>query len=183
MWPWEHLALGYLLYSPAVRLSGDRSPRAVEALVLAFATQLPDLIDKPLGWGLGVLPSGLSLGHSLFFALPLVGVVAVLARRANLGYSGVAFSIGYLSHLLGDVVYNSLDGVVAIGFLFWPLVSRQSRDAPSLLFRVARLWSEFRAFLATPSGRIYLLLEVVLLVLALALWVADGTPGLPDDQA
>lgn len=179
MWPWEHLALGYLLYSPPARLARGRAPTGAEALVLAFATQLPDLIDKPLAWGLDVLPSGLSLGHSLLFAVPLVAAVALAARRGGAPSLGPAFGVGYLSHLLGDVVYNSLDGVVTVGFLLWPLVSRGSRDAPSLLARVAILWSEFRAFLATPTGRTYLLIEAVFLTVALSLWVIDGAPGLP----
>jgi len=178
VWPWEHLAFGYLLFSPSVRLSAARPPTGVEAAVLAFATQLPDLIDKPLAWWLGVLPSGLSLGHSVFFAVPAAAVVWVVARRADAPGVGAAFGVGYLSHLVGDVAFNSLDGTVTVGFLFWPAVSRPPGGGTALLARVAELWGQFRTFLGTPLGRLYLVAEAVLLALALALWVADGAPGI-----
>jgi hypothetical protein len=59
MWPWEHLAVGYLLYSVSCVLWG-RYPTRIGVAALAFGTQFPDLVDKPLGWWLGVLPSGQS---------------------------------------------------------------------------------------------------------------------------
>ncbi|WP_121823392.1 metal-dependent hydrolase [Halostella salina] len=177
MWPWEHLAVGYLLFSPTVRLSAARTPTGVEAAVLAVATQLPDLIDKPLAWWLGVLPSGLSLGHSVFFAVPAVAAALALTSRAGVPGVGVAFGVGYLSHLLGDVIFNSLGGTLRVGFLFWPAVSRASDGGTALLARVAELWGSFRLFLGTPVGRLYLLVEAAVLALALALWVADGVPG------
>ncbi len=179
MWPWEHLAVGYLLFSPSVRLSAARAPTGVEAVVLAVATQLPDLIDKPLAWWLGVLPSGLSLGHSVFFAVPAVAVGGALAARAGVPGVGLAFGVGYLSHLAGDVLFNSLGGRLRVGFLLWPLVSRPSREGTALIARVAALWGDFGAFLATPVGRLYLLAEAAVLLLAAALWVADGLPGVP----
>ena len=48
MWPWEHLAFGYVLYSLGVRTLRGRTPRGPPVLVLAVATQVPDLLDKPL---------------------------------------------------------------------------------------------------------------------------------------
>ena len=178
MWPWEHLAFGYLLFSPSVRLSTARTPTGVEVAALAFATQLPDLIDKPLAWWLGVLPSGLSLGHSVFFAVPVTAAVWAFTRRYDAPGVGAAFGVGYFSHLLGDVLFNSIDGTVSVGFLFWPAVSRPPGDGTSILLRIAELWGQFRAFLGTPVGRLYLLFEAAILVSALALWVADGVPGL-----
>jgi hypothetical protein len=73
MWPWGHLALGYLLYSPFARARFGRPPTDRATLLLAFGTQLPDLVDKPLAWRLDVLPAGRTLGHSL------LSVVAVSA--------------------------------------------------------------------------------------------------------
>jgi len=177
VWPWEHLAVGYLLFSPSVRLSAARTPTGVEAVVLAVATQLPDLIDKPLAWWSSVLPSGLSLGHSVFFAVPAAAAVLALATRLDAPFVGVAFGVGYLSHLLGDVAFNSLGGTLRVGFLFWPLVSRPSGGETALLARVAELWGSFQIFLGTPAGRFYLFVEAAVLALAFALWVADGAPG------
>lgn len=87
MWPWEHLAVGYIGYSLSVRLAGRGVPRPRPVVALAVGTQFPDLVDKPLSWTLGVLPSGHSLAHSLFAALPLatlaVTVGVALDRRRD----------------------------------------------------------------------------------------------------
>jgi len=61
-----------------------RKGRAVtnkEFWFLLFATQLPDLVDKTLGWSLDVLPSGRSLAHSLFTTVLLVFIVSLIGRR------------------------------------------------------------------------------------------------------
>ena len=60
MWPWGHLALGYLLHSPLARARFGRPPTDRATLLLVIGTQLPDLVDKPLAWWLGVLPAGRS---------------------------------------------------------------------------------------------------------------------------
>ena len=49
MWPWEHLAIGYLAYSLLGRLAWRRPPTVGTAITVAFGTQFPDLVDKPLG--------------------------------------------------------------------------------------------------------------------------------------
>ena len=72
MWPWEHLAVGYIAFSVMQRVGGRQGVPALAVVALALGTQLPDLIDKLLGWGIGILPGGRSLGHSLLFALPVV---------------------------------------------------------------------------------------------------------------
>ena len=66
-------------------------------LALAIGTQLPDLIDKPLTYQFAVLPSGRSLGHSLFFA-------AVLNRNllVNLTTRGTRANQGGLLGFGGD---------------------------------------------------------------------------------
>lgn len=180
MWPWEHLAVGYIAYAIPGRLLGGRSPGNAEILLLAVATQVPDLIDKPLSWGLDVLPSGLSLGHSLFFAVPVTLALFALAWRRGRPGLGVAFGVGYCTHLLGDAMYPFLIGRdVLPAFLLWPLYYREA-DVPSAIGQVVDLATVFVAFLGTPRGRLYLLFEVLLLGSFLVLWVADGRPGLFD---
>jgi len=71
MWPWGHLAVGYLLWSVLVRDRRFRPPTGAETLLLAVGTQFPDAVDKPLAWSLGVLPNGRSLAHSVFLATAL----------------------------------------------------------------------------------------------------------------
>jgi hypothetical protein len=48
MWPWGHLAVGYLLSAGAAYLRDHSSPRGLAVVALAAGTQLPDLLDKPL---------------------------------------------------------------------------------------------------------------------------------------
>ncbi|MFB6159825.1 MAG: metal-dependent hydrolase [Haloferacaceae archaeon] len=178
MWPWEHLCFGYLLHWSVGRARGDVALGDRPVLVLAFATQFPDLVDKPLAWWLHVLPNGLSLAHSALVALPLSLVVAAVARRAGHGPSGVAFGVGYGSHLLGDMLFNSLtSGRLAWTFLAWPLVARPT-VTESFGEQVVTLLGSFAAYLATPAGGAYLGGEAVLVGAALLRWRADGYPGL-----
>ena len=177
MWPWEHLAVGYLLYSLLAHLTG-RTPRTLPVLALLFATQMPDLIDKPLAWGFGVLPSGRSLAHSFLFAVPAMlgaSVVGLLARAPRVG---PAFALGYLSHLAGDVVYPFVvKGELRFGFLLWPLIPVEVDESPGGLPHLQELVMDFVVFLLTPRGTAYLVFEGSLVLVAFLVWVWDGMPG------
>lgn len=173
MWPWEHVAVGYLLYSLSVRVLWGRPPTRGEALAVVAAAVLPDLVDKPLAWELHLL-NGKSLGHSLAFAVS----AAVLAWLRGGRRIAAAVGFGLVSHQVADVAYR-----VALGrnadwtFVIWPLVDRPPADAPGLLAN-ARYWlSVYGEFLASPRGRVYLALEVAVLAGAFLLWVRDGRPG------
>ena len=158
MWPWDHVAVAYVCYSLYARLRGRR-PSTVAAFAVFAAALAPDAIDKPLAWYFSVLPSGRSLGHSAFTA---AGVVA----------------IGWVSHLLGDVAYPLVvKGELRVGFLLWPLVPAEAGSSPGAVGHVSELFAAFIAYLATPAGATYLLVDVTLLLAALVLWVADGSPG------
>jgi hypothetical protein len=178
MWPWEHLALGYLLYSACSRWLWGRPPSATGTVVVAFASQLPDLVDKPLAWVLFVLPGGRSLGHSLLVGLPLIGVAFAIGWALDSCRGSVAFAVGHLSHLLGDVIYPLVvRGDLRLGFLLWPVVPVE--DGPdSTLPHVSELVAVFVEFLATPRGTLYLVADLLLLVAALAVWLLDGMPVL-----
>ncbi|AQL44933.1 hypothetical protein BV210_19105 (plasmid) [Halorientalis sp. IM1011] len=179
MWPWEHAAVGYVGYSLALRAVGRRPPSDAGAVALLVGTQVPDLIDKPLAWWLGVLPAGRSLGHSLPFAVPVVVSVLIATRALDRDALGAAFAVGYLSHLPGDVIYPVLlgDGP-ALSFLLYPFVEIPPDATPGALAKVSDLLAGFGSFLATPHGTLYLIGEVGLLVLAVAVWIWDGWPGL-----
>lgn len=180
MWPWEHLAVGYLCFSAYTRARYGRPPRRAPAVALALTTQLPDLIDKPLAWSLSILPSGgFSLGHSVFFATAVVLLAGVLAHRRGAPRIGAAVAIGYASHLLGDVAYYVLrGGSVDVGIFLWPLVERAPSSRAGLFEETARMFAEFSGFLLTPRGLSYLLFEIALLGGVFALWAVDGWPGL-----
>lgn len=178
MWPWEHLAVGYLAYSGVCRLVWGEPPSTRGALVVGFAAVAPDLVDKPLAWGLDVLPAGKSLAHSLFAFLPLAGLAGLLGVRRGSRRLPTAFVLGYGSHLAADVLYPLVvRGDLRAGFLLWPVVPVRG-GADSVLPHLRELLGAFLAFLATPRGAVYLAAEIGLLAAALAVWVADGTPVL-----
>ncbi|MFB6152309.1 MAG: metal-dependent hydrolase [Haloarculaceae archaeon] len=169
MWPWGHLAAGYLVYTLAVRGRSGRAPGDWPVLVALFATQVPDLVDKPLAWTLSVLPSGRSLAHSLpVAALVLPAVWAVAARRDARPLAG-AFAVGYLSHLLTDALYPllALDFYHA-RFLAWPLVAPPAYE----------IEQSFLAHFALVDFSPEFAFELLLVAAASVAWHADGHPGL-----
>jgi membrane-bound metal-dependent hydrolase YbcI (DUF457 family) len=167
MWPWGHLAFGYLLYSIGRRIGRRPRPDSHSVLSLVLGTQLPDLIDKPLAWWVPILPGGRTLGHSLVFAVPLVVVLAVLARRRRAGRLVVAFAVGYASHLVGDLLEPlAVGNYWELNILLWPLTPTVLYDSePSLLWHLANI---------TPSP--VFLAEAGLGAFVVALWIADGAP-------
>ena len=178
MWPWEHLAFGYLLLSVPHRALTRRPPGDRAVLALVVGTQFPDLVDKPLAWSLGVLPSGTSLAHSAFVAVPVVVLVLVVARRTGWADAGVGFAVGYLSHLVGDVLYPVMIGrAPGYGAVLWPLVGTAPSESVGLWTRFVDLFGNLLVYLATPAGVFYLVLEAALLGGALAVWLYDGAPG------
>ncbi|MFB6075088.1 MAG: metal-dependent hydrolase [Haloarculaceae archaeon] len=180
MWPWEHLAVGYLTYSLARRAVTGRAPARVEAYAVLLGSQFPDLVDKPLGWGTSLLPSGVSLAHSLLVAVPLAAVATVVTSNRGRRELGAAFAVGYLLHLPADALYPALlGGNVYTDFLLWPLVPVPSESVPSIVGHLQELIAHFLEVLATPAGAAYLVLEALLLGSALALWILDGHPGVP----
>lgn len=169
MWPWGHLAVGYLLYSVFVHVRTRRAPTGPATVALALGTQFPDLVDKPLAWGLGVIPNGRSLTHSLVTAVVVVLAVQVLLRRRNRGTVGAAFGVGYVSHLLGDAFYPLLArNYDALAFLAWPVL-------PPVEYQTEQ---SFVAHLGALSVQTLLTVEGGMALLVFVLWLYDGLPGL-----
>lgn len=175
MWPWEHLAFGYLSYSWYIRVVHGRRLDDDEAVVLVLGTQFPDVVDKPLAWVFGILPSGVSLAHSLLFLIPVCVLLFFVSGRHP---ASSAFGAGYGSHLVGDAIYPlATSGNVNPAFLLWPLISRVPSDTRGLLGNLMYYTDQFVVFLGTPRGRVYLLAEVILLLLTVVIWATDGFPG------
>lgn len=169
MFPWGHAAVGYLLYVALVRYRFGERPEGAPVIALAIGTQFPDLVDKPLAWYLGVLPSGRSLAHSVFVAMVLISLVYWLASRFDRSELGVAFALGYLSHLLGDVVYPLFRGEwEAVGILLWPIVPQPGSETDYTILEVLLQATE------SAVG----IFEIVLFVFTTGLWIAHRGPGL-----
>lgn len=180
MWPWEHVVVAYLVYSLGRRAVTGSPPRDWEAVLVAFGAVLPDLIDKPLAWQFGVFPSGSALAHSVFFAVPLSVLVVIVAARRNQLDLGIAFAVGYLSHLPADVIPTYLrTGELPIWRVLWPVMDPPSTSAHGSF--IAGVWNYYQGYLMNlTSGEpsLYVLVNLALTVFAITLWVIDGAPGL-----
>ena len=167
MWPLGHAAVAYLCYTALSRARGG-PPGGGAAVVLLVGSQVPDLVDKPLAWYLGVLPTGRTLAHSFVVIGPLVVAVSLLAARYSRPEYGVAFGVGAVSHVLVDAL-PALWGGTDPGFLLWPLIPVEPYDngAPTVT-----------ALFVESLGDPYFLSEFVLAALALVVWRQDGYPGL-----
>jgi hypothetical protein len=177
MWPWEHLALGYLLYSLGGRAL-DRGPPADGGVAaLAVGTQAPDLVDKPLSWGLGWFPTGFAVGHSVFVAVPACLAVLWAARRRGRPDLGGGFVVGVLSHLGGDLLSPLRSGgTVAVGRLLWPVSTQAPYESDRGLRRGIAYLERFLADLsAMDAGAVGP--SVLLSAATVLLWLRDGRPG------
>ncbi len=133
MLPLGHASLAYLCYVGVAALTDRRLPARDALVPLLFASQLPDLIDKPLAY-VGVLRSGRSLAHSLFAFAVLAVAVSFLCRELArsvdsarlsraLAATPVPFAVGYTTHLAGDAYRALFAGNYAgAGFLLYPVV-------------------------------------------------------------
>lgn len=156
MLPLGHLAVGYLCYAASAVVSTHRLPARVALVPLAFGTQFPDLVDKPLAY-VGVLTYGRSLAHSVFtFALCTLAVWWIATRLRDRWtvdslhdrlrrVTPAAFAIGYASHLLGDTYRFFLAGDWwTARFLLYPLfpVPESPSDEIAPWVRLFRIYQE-----------------------------------------
>jgi hypothetical protein len=180
MWPWDHLAAGYVVFSLLLRSTGREPPSVVALGFLVLGSQLPDLIDKPLGWYVGLLPSGTSLAHSLVVAVPLCGLVVLWRVWRGAPAEGVGFALGYLLHPLADAYYPLALGLEAKpDILLWPLRSVPKQGTVDVTAHVLGLLGQFYAAATGPGGIWLIAIEVGFLGSAATLWYLDGMPGLP----
>lgn len=168
MLPWGHLGVAYLCFTAVVRTRYGRAPSGAPTLALVVASQTPDLIDKPLGWSLDVLPGGRTLGHSIVAG----GVVALagiwVARR---GHEELALGVlvGYLGHLVLDLPWDlPLGNLQDARFLLWPALE-VPEDYPDPEGVITYLSAS-----VTDASSI---LQFGVLAVAVWVWRRDGSPG------
>ena len=180
MWPWEHALFGYLVYSLFCRAYFREPPGEGEALLVVFGSVLPDLIDKPLAWEFGVFPSGYALAHSIFFAVPLAIAAGLLGRALGDARAGLAFGVGYLLHLVGDVIPIYVrTGEVRFDHLLWPVVVVETHSLPpGLIGGIQGNLDPYLDELLSSEPSTYVLLQIGIAVGAFLLWLVDGMPGL-----
>ncbi|WP_239642276.1 MULTISPECIES: metal-dependent hydrolase [Haloarcula] len=133
MYPAGHFLLAAVPLTVYTVARWHHLPSGPMVLLLLVATQLPDVIDKPLAWTFAILPSGRMLAHSLVVSLPVLTILVLLAARQGYGRYAVVFSAGYLSHIAGDFYPIVRLGTDYYFFpnLFWPLLSATPDRTPS----------------------------------------------------
>lgn len=178
MWPWEHLAAGYLVYSLGARVLGRDPPTDWGVVALGIGTQLPDLVDKPLSWGLGWVPSGYAVAHSAFVAVPLGVLVLGAGWRVGHRRPAVAFVVGNWAHLLADVLIPLRNGnPVLPSRVLWPVAEASPYETDLGLARGVAYLLEFLAALSTMAPARLLVLYLFLPAALVAVWLLDGRPG------
>lgn len=133
VFPLGHLAVAYLLYVGYAVPASHRLPARWALISLFVASQVPDLVDKPLAY-YGVLANGRAFAHSLFTFAVVSVLVWLVARRllANQPEGSwryhlvrlvpVSFAVGYVSHLIADAHRALLAGnYFGARWLLWPI--------------------------------------------------------------
>lgn len=156
MLPLGHLAFAYLWYVVYAYIGTHRLPARLALIPLAFGSQFPDLIDKPLAY-IEVLTYGRSLAHSVFAFAACSLAVWWIANRSHGRWTSetlperlrtvtpAAFTIGYASHLIGDTYQFLIVGDLwAARFLVYPLVSVPVSPADDIApwIRLFRIYQE-----------------------------------------
>lgn len=181
MLPWGHLAFGYLVYTVGTRLWNRRAPEGAPTIVLAFGTQFPDLLDKPLNWWFDIF-DGRGIGHSLIATTLLCVLLFVVVRQYGRRDLAAAFSVGIFTHLIGDSWGALLSGRYAeASFLLWPLFPAPTYPKDSFLEHL-REWFLYFESLSNVSPAVLLQsrfgLQFLLLAVLIGVWAFDGFPGL-----
>lgn len=184
MFPWEHVIVGYLAYSLFCHLVFRGSPSAHESFLVVFGSLLPDLIDKPLAWQFGVFEGGYAIAHSVFFAVPITILVGILTRRSGAGRVGLAFVIGYLLHLPGDLIYPYVErGEFAVEKLLWPIEQAGGTYSGGLIGGFMENFLPYLAEVLSLELSIYSSFKLGLMGCAFLLWLYDWMPVLREATA
>lgn len=179
MWPWDHLAFGYPLFQVLRALKPRPQLDDHTFFVLAIGTQLPDVIDKPLALSVGLLPSGLSLGHSFVFLAILTPLAVSISNRFGRPELAGALITGVASHLIGDVLFALLIGSPRpYQFIFWPVIPTVTETSVGLGPTIGERWSKYIKYLSTSRGTVYLFMNLTFNAMVLAVWIVNGTPGM-----
>ena len=182
MWPWEHLAVAYVLCSLLVRVLGRGSLSTPAALAVVAGSLLPDLVDKPLSWTVG-LTSSYGLAHSVFVAplLWLAIAAAAVRRGTEARLAAVAFALAHASHLATDVYDPTRpDRGVVMRVVLWPIAPAQPAGHGGLLDHVAVYFLRYVHQFLTDGLTLPVILRLALVVSVAVLWLADGAPIVAD---
>lgn len=181
MMPWEHALVGYIGFSAFVHAVYREPPTSKETAVVVFAALLPDLVDKPLAWGLGVFTSGYGIAHSVFLVAPASIAVGWLAWSRGHPRLGIALALGWFLHLVGDLSSKFLtDGETQFARVLWPV--RRTGDGYETGFveefgsNVLEYFHWMSRQMASDNPDPYLFVVLGIGIGGALLWVYDGMP-------
>ncbi|MXR52985.1 hypothetical protein GRX03_15405 [Halovenus sp. WSH3] len=122
--PIKHVILALLPVVCYTVLRERTLPSGPIMLIAVAGGLAADVIDKPLAWQFGVVPSGRMVAHSLVLSVPVLVAVVVLAARLDQLFAGLVFAWGHLSHIATDFRSVLFHGTDSYWFpnLFWPLL-------------------------------------------------------------
>lgn len=182
MWPWGHLAFGYILFTVYHRVRFSIPPSGFVVLSLVFGTQFPDIVDKPLAYWFHVIPEGRLFAHTLTFAVPLSIILFVIGIQTKNREYIQAFIFGWYSHILAD----SWKGLITLNFerlsfLLWPILEAPDYPSDSLTDHLNKLILNLQnvnidSILSGRSGGF--IYQLIFFFIVLAIWILEGYPGL-----
>lgn len=179
MMPWGHLAVGYFCYTAGLHIWDRQSPADIPTLALVVGTQLPDLIDKPAAYWIGLI-EGRAIGHSLLFVVPLCLLLLYITHRYSRQQIGVGFTIGALTHLLTDSVPSLFLGEYGVSYLLWPILPSPQYGVRSFSHHLQQLIATYQS-LNTASlmeiAKSMFAIQILLAFIVTIIWVIDGYPG------
>lgn len=179
MWPWEHAAVAYLAYSLLVRVRRGRPPTGAEALTLAVASVVPDLIDKPLAWEFGVFDAGYGIAHSALVAVPVSAAAVYGSRFYDRLPVAAAFATGWLLHLPGDLFVGYVhEGYVPFARVLWPVRSVEATYNQGFSGTLVEYLSGYVSNLVSGSLGPAAVAGLAAFAVCLLVWLRDGAPGL-----
>ncbi|TKX57319.1 metal-dependent hydrolase, partial [Halorubrum sp. ASP1] len=92
MFPIEHFIVAFLPVLMYVLVIDRRLPGVRLATIAFIGSQLPDLVDKPLAYLFGLIPSGRVFMHSLPIALPFLLGTMIYGWKTERNRLSVGFS-------------------------------------------------------------------------------------------
>jgi hypothetical protein len=124
---------------------------------------------------------GYAVAHSAYVALPVGLAVVALARYRTRTSVGVAFTLGWWSHLAGDVLLGVVLGnPYALDRVRWPLATLPADGGRPLLDRVGHFLVNWVEILVASDAIWLTAVYVCALGAAWVLWLVDRAPGFPE---
>jgi inner membrane protein len=111
-------------------------------------------IGKLASLGISAITGGHRVGtHTAVAWLVISGLAWIAGQASSMSYVAIAFSIGYLSHLLADAI--TVEGIP----LFWPLAKRRVCLLPSFIAIRTGTFMEYAFMVAFGVGVVKLWLS------------------------